>query len=181
MARNIQNTKYNTGYRKNLNTSYAGSKSSYVGGSAARKLQTVQAVPEVERRRRQQEKEEQRKQEELRQKHIGRANRINFLYTFAVIGVAVVLYAVCWQYLQLQTSVKTNAAEISDLQSQLTELTAENDEMELKINANIDYEQIYNTAVNELGMVHPDKRQVVTYDAGISEYVKQYQDVPDAE
>lgn len=181
MAHNIQNTKYNTGYRKNINTSYAGNKSSYVGGSAARKLQTAQAVPEIERRRRQQEKEELRKQEELRQKQIGRANRINFLYTAAVIGVAVVLYAVCWQYLQLQTSVKTNAAEISKLQSQLTELTAENDELELQINAGIDYEQIYDTAINELGMVYPDKKQVVTFDAGISEYVKQYQDVPGAE
>ncbi len=181
MARNIQNTKYNTGYGKNLNTSYAGNRSSYVGGSAARKLQTAQAVPEADRRRRQQEKEEQRKQEELRRRQIGRANRINFLYTVAVIGVAVVLYAVCWQYLQLQTSVKANAAEISNLQSQITKLTAENDEMELQINAGIDYEQIYETAVNELGMVYPDKRQVVTFDAGISEYVKQYQDVPNAE
>lgn len=180
MSQSIQNKKNNMKYEKKFNASYAGNEFSYVDGNTVRKLQTVQPVPEVERRRRQQEKEIQRRQEELRQKQIGRANRINFLYTFAVIGVAVVLYAVCWQYLQLQTSVKTNAANISKLQSQLTELTAENDEMELQINASIDYEQIYETAINELGMVYPDKKQVVTFDAGISEYVKQYQDVPAA-
>lgn len=179
MAHNNQNMKYNTGYGKNINTSYSGT-SSYVDGSAAKKLQTAPTLPEIERRRRQQEKEEQRRQEELRQRQIGRANRINFFYTAAVIGVAVVLFVVCWQYLQLQTSVKTNASEISSLQSQVTKLTAENDEMELQINTNIDYEQIYKTAVDELGMVYPDKKQVVTFDAGISEFVKQYQDIPDA-
>ena len=171
MTRNVQNTRTNTGYRKSLNVSY-------VDGNAARKLQTAQAVPEIEKRRRQQEREEQRKQEELRQRKIGRTNRINFLYTVAVIGVAVVMFAICWQYLQLQTSLKSNATEISRLQSEVTKLTTENDEMELKINAGINYEQIYDTAVNELGMVYPSKRQVVTFDAGISEYVKQYQDVP---
>ncbi len=173
MARNVQNVRYKTEYRNTPKTSY-------VDGSAARKLQTAGAVPEVERRRRQQEKEEQRKNEELRQRKIGRANRINFLYTAAVIGVAVVMYAICWQYLQLQTSVKSNATEISKLQSQVTRLTTENDEMELKINSSIDYEQIYDTAVNDLGMVYPGKKQVVTFDSGISEYVKQYQDIPDA-
>ena len=52
------------------------------------------------------------------------------------------------------------------------------DELELEINAGIDYEQIYNTAVNELGMVYPERDQVITYDAGVSEYVKQYHDIP---
>ena len=33
-------------------------------------------------------------------------------------------------------------------------------------------------AVNELGMVYPERDQVITYDAGVSEYVKQYHDIP---
>jgi len=171
MTRNVQNVRRNTEYRKNRETFY-------VDGNTVRKLQTAEAVPEVERRRRQQEKEEQRRNEELRQRKIGRTNRINFLYTVAVIGVAVVMYAICWQYLQLQTSVKSNATEIAKLQSQVTKLTTENDETELKINSGIDYEKIYDVAVNELGMVYPGKKQVVTFDSGISEYVKQYQDIP---
>ena len=31
---------------------------------------------------------------------------------------------------------------------------------------------------NELGMVYPERDQVITYDAGVSEYVKQYHDIP---
>jgi hypothetical protein len=32
--------------------------------------------------------------------------------------------------------------------------------------------------VNELGMIYPDRNQVITYDSTISEYVKQYKDIP---
>ena len=67
---------------------------------------------------------------------------------------------------------------IQDEIEELNELTNSNDELELEINAGIDYEQIYNTAVNELGMVYPERDQVITYDAGVSEYVKQYHDIP---
>lgn len=68
--------------------------------------------------------------------------------------------------------------QLQGFSSELNELTNSNDELELEINAGIDYEQIYNTAVNELGMVYPERDQVITYDAGVSEYVKQYHDIP---
>ena len=85
---------------------------------------------------------------------------------------------ICLQYLNVQSQVKTNSTAVTRLQSELNELTNSNDELELEINAGIDYEQIYNTAVNELGMVYPERDQVITYDAGVSEYVKQYHDIP---
>ncbi len=56
--------------------------------------------------------------------------------------------------------------QLQGFRSELNELTNSNDELELEINAGIDYEQIYNTAVNELGMVYPERDQVITYDAG---------------
>ena len=78
----------------------------------------------------------------------------------------------------MHSAVKANASEVRQVQSELNELTNSNDELELEINAGIDYEAIYNTAVNELGMVYPEREQVITYDAGVSEYVKQYHDIP---
>ena len=56
----------------------------------------------------------------------------------------------------------------------------DNDALESDINASIDYNALYDTAVNELGMVYPGKDQVITYNSKESEYVKQYKDVPDA-
>ena len=82
------------------------------------------------------------------------------------------------QYIVPTDLISCNSTAVTRLQSELNELTNSNDELELEINAGIDYEQIYNTAVNELGMVYPERDQVITYDAGVSEYVKQYHDIP---
>lgn len=86
-------------------------------------------------------------------------------------AIVITIFAICLQYLNVQSQVKTNSTAVTRLQSELNELTNSNDELELEINAGIDYEQIYNTAVNELGMVYPERDQVITYDAGVSEYV----------
>ena len=93
-------------------------------------------------------------------------------------AIVITIFAICLQYLNVQSQVKTNSTAVTKLQSELNELTNSNDELELEINAGIDYEQIYNTAINELGMVYPERDQVITYDAGVSEYVKQYHDIP---
>lgn len=49
---------------------------------------------------------------------------------------------------------------------QLNTLTSQNDEREAQAEADIDYDAIYDTAVNELGMVYPAKGQVIRYAAG---------------
>ena len=104
---------------------------------------------------------------------------MNFLYTVAVLGVVALMFTICYQYLNMQASVKNSASEIAQLEQQLAKIKASNDEEEQEINASIDYDAIYNTAVNELGMIYPERNQVITYDAGVSEYVKQYQDIPE--
>ena len=146
--------------------------SSYVSGNTVRKLA---AAPQ-----RRYEEYEIPKEVEIRKKRkaIHRANRLNFLYTVGVSAIVITIFAICLQYLNVQSQVKTNSTAVTRLQSELNELTNSNDELELEINAGIDYEQIYNTAVNELGMVYPERDQVITYDAGVSEYVKQYHDIP---
>lgn len=152
----------------------------YVEGSAARKLQIVQPLPEIEKKRRQEEEQERQKRQEEQQQRINRANHRNFLYTAVVIGIVAVIFLICWQYLTLQSEVKTNAAEVARMTAQLQELTAQNDETQIKIQAGINYDSIYDIATQELGMMHPKKSQVITYNPGISEYVKQYQEIPEA-
>jgi cell division protein FtsB len=88
------------------------------------------------------------------------------------------MFVLCVQYLDTQSEVQGNQTAVQELQSQLNDLKTTNDETELKINTDIDYELIYDTAVNELGMIYPDRNQVITYDSTISEYVKQYKDIP---
>ena len=100
------------------------------------------------------------------------------MYTLGVSAIVVTIFVMCVQYLNIQSSVQGNQAAVTQLQSQLNELTNENQEREVEINTSIDYELIYDTAVNELGMIYPDRDQVITYDSVVSEYVKQYKDIP---
>ena len=140
----------------------------YVQGNTVRKLQVAEPYSN-----------DPTSIEQLRK--IRRANKMNFLYTVAVTAVVAVMFGLCYQYLNLQSEVKTNAAAVSDLEMQLNTLTSQNDEREAQAEADIDYDAIYDTAVNELGMVYPAKGQVIRYAAGESEYVKQYQNIPNAD
>ena len=150
------------------------SRSAYENGSTARQLNTAQPL------RRDEETEESREQRKARQKQIRRNNKINFMYTMVVASVAAVVFFICYQYLNVQAVAKANSDKIIELKSTLNSLKDDNDALESDINASIDYNALYDTAVNELGMVYPGKDQVITYNSKESEYVKQYKDVPDA-
>ncbi len=104
-------------------------------------------------------------------------NKINLMYTVVVATVASVVFFICYQYLNVQAAAKVNSDKIIELKSTLNSLKDNNDALEADINASIDYNAIYDTAVNELGMVYPGKGQVITYDSKESEYVKQFKDV----
>ena len=147
------------------------SRSAYEYGSTARQLNTAQPL------RRDEETEESREQRKARQKQIRRNNKINLMYTMVVASVAAVVFFICYQYLNVQAVAKANSDKIIELKSTLKD---DNDALESDINASIDYNALYDTAVNELGMVYPGKDQVITYNSKESEYVKQYKDVPDA-
>lgn len=155
------------------------SRAGYVSGSTVRKLSVAEQYSNeaagIEKL------EEERRRKRQQQKKIRRVNKLNFIYTVAVTGVAAVVFGLCYQYLNLQSEVKTDAAQISQLEMQLSTLTSQNDEAEAQAEADIDYDAIYDIAVNELGMIYPEKRQVIRYAAGESEYVKQYQDIPNAD
>ena len=47
------------------------------------------------------------------------------------------------------------------------------------INSSIDLNKIYEIATKELGMVYARRDQVLLYDKTESEYVRQYEDIPE--
>ena len=50
--------------------------------------------------------------------------------------------------------------------------------METRINTSLDLDYVYRVATEELGMVYPNKNQVILYNKTESEYVRQYEDIP---
>ena len=121
--------------------------------------------------------ERQRQAQDRRiEENRARATRVGGVLIAAAIGV---MLFTCTNYVSLINAKSTNAGKISTLQAQLEELKIENDQKELSIDTSIDYEYIYNVAVEELGMVYASEDQIINYKSGESEYVMQFKDIPE--
>ena len=64
------------------------------------------------------------------------------------------------------------------MEKELNNLTKENKVQTNQLIAALDLDEIYQTATEELGMVRPSKNQVVYFDSNISDFVKQYGEIP---
>lgn len=85
---------------------------------------------------------------------------------------------VCVQYLSIQSRVTARLHNIEVLEKQLEQLKSENDALQTHIYTNIDLDHIFQVATEEMGMVYANKDQVLLYDRTESEYVRQYEDIP---
>ena len=158
---------------------HATMRQAYVYDNTARRLDTAMPLSAPEKQPRKEDHDEARRRA-ANHKALQRAHSRNLLYTAAVVGVVAVMFFVCVEYLKLQAEVKTSSSMVASLEEQLNDMTVQNEETELNVNGNIDYDAILDVAVNELGMVYPSRKQVLQYASKESEYVKQYSDVPAA-
>ena len=98
----------------------------------------------------------------------------------AFLFVMVVMIVVsCVKYLDMNSQASENKAKIATLQTKLDTLVTKNDAMEYDIKGYVDVDYIMNTAINELGMVVAGKEQVSFYDNTPSEYMNQFNDIPE--
>jgi len=149
-------------------------KSGYmVDGTAARQLQVV---PDYER----QQEQVVRPRVAEQPKHAPKLSHgIDFLsMTLLVAAMAITLY-LCYNYLQVQGNIVQLERDTLVLEQQLASVKAENAALEDSLNGQVDWEEVYLTAVNELGMVYPNKNEVITYESTEQGHVIQYQDIPE--
>ena len=57
-------------------------------------------------------------------------------------------------YLNLRSDLITTTSEINTLQEELNTLTTNNNEKQVDVESNINYQEIYDKAVNEYGMTY---------------------------
>lgn len=151
---------------------------SYYDGNAVRKLQYV-AQPDDDR-------EETRNVPNVKPKPAVRRrtkrkpamNLFSVLFLTAAIGITV--YS-CIGYLNVQTQITKKHNEIAVLERDLAKMQNDNDANLAKIDTSIDLKYIYEYATSKLGMVYPDDSQVILYESNVSDYVKQYKDIPEPE
>ena len=84
----------------------------------------------------------------------------------------------CVNYLQLQAETTSRMKNIASLETQLESLRKENDDHYTRIMTSVDLDYIRDVAINELGMVYAGSDQVVLYDNGTDDYVRQNEDIP---
>jgi len=144
-----------------------------IEGNAARKLH---AVPDYQETSFPSRREEIRR--EIRRKHklnTGMDIVSMIILTFAI---AITVYT-CLEYLSVQSNITQMNKEIVRLESELMKLQNENASALSEIDTSLDLDYIYEVATGELGMVYPDKNQVIAYESTISNYVRQYKDIPE--
>ncbi len=97
-----------------------------------------------------------------------------------IAAMAVTLYT-CYSYLKVQADTVLVNKQIKSLQSELESLQARNDVAYNDVIESVDFEEVYQIAVRDLGMVYPNNNVTYRYSTNNSGYVRQYADIPEAE
>jgi cell division protein FtsL len=148
------------------------SRTSYVDGNTVRKLN---AAPERRREERIHEVPVPRRQ---KHKKTAAFSGINLASLMVLTVATAISVFVCVEYLQLQMKVSSMEKSIVTMEKKLITLTNENDAAYASIDTQIDLDYIYQVAVGELGMVYPNKNEIITYQSNDDGYVRQYEDIP---
>ena len=144
----------------------------YIEGNTVRKIHPA----EHPARRQGQERQVQRHQAGKE-----RVQYVNIFYTVFLAAAAVMVLWSCVNYLQLQAETTSRAKNIAALETQLENLRKENDDNYTRIMTSVDLDYIKEVAINELGMVYASEDQVILYDGGTRDYVRQNAEIPDEE
>ncbi len=123
------------------------------------------------------EQEEQRRKARIRRNR-DKALQMSPSFVLFVSLAAVCVLFVCVRYMRVQTSIVSTMNAIEEAEAQLEEIKADNDLLAAQIRTNVDLDEIYRVATEELGMVRPNDDQILYYDKTESEYVRQYESIP---
>lgn len=168
-------------------TSYQRKRMSYIEGNTVRKLETVpqqrssQTHRELERKRERDRVQEERQQKAraAARKNQQKALQMSPGYVLFLAATMAVMVGVCGVYLQLQSDITARMKSVAVLESQVADIKADNDANLKRINTSVDLESIRNKAVNELGMVYPAKDQIIYFQIDQTDYMNQYEDIPE--
>lgn len=150
-----------------------------VDGNTVRR---VEAEPDY--RRQQRERQEKEERENLRRRRRAAARnrekelRMSKSYVVFLTMAVTVFGVFCGSYIKLQSDVTARMKAIAKLESQITDLKADNNEAYKRINTTVDLDGIRNTAINELGMFYATEDQIVYYSVDRSDYMNQYTEIP---
>ncbi len=108
-----------------------------------------------------------------------KALQMNLFSVLLLTAAVICTLYICVSYLKLQSSVTARLNHIESLEESIEKLKGDNDALLTRINTSVDLDYVYKVATEELGMVYANKDQVRLYNKTESEYVRQYEDIPE--
>ena len=142
----------------------------YVDGNTVRKIQEDPANSTGRKRKKAVSQTAKRNRQKATNTSLG------FMFFLAAVCVAIVF--ACVSYLQLKSELTGKAKTLATLESEYSQLKADNDAYYSQVSSSADIEKIKAIAIKRLGMKYATDDQIITYETERSSYVKQYQDVP---
>jgi cell division protein FtsL len=156
------------------------SRTYYVNGSAVRELET-QPLRRPERPDRRKIEEEQRKKRRRNAARRNRERELGMSKGYVIfLSACVAAVAVCAvNLIQMQSQVSQRMKNIAAMESQLTDMKADNDARYKEIVTSVDLEYIKDVAINQLGMNYATAEQLIYFTVDNQNFMDQYGDIPE--
>lgn len=151
----------------------------YVNGSTVRQIEAQPVRRErIDRTRIKEEQQRKRRRNAVRRNR-ERALHMSIGYVaFLTICVSVIAFSAV-AVVQMQSQITQRMKNISALESQITDLRADNDARYKEIVTSVDLNHIKDVAMNELGMRYATEDQIVYYSVVNNNFMDQYSDIPE--
>ncbi len=150
-----------------------------IEGNTVRRMEAMPDYRQERRDRQQREREEElRKRRRAAARNQEKALRMSKSYVVFLTMAVTVFGVFCGAYIKLQSDVTARMKTIASLESQITDLKADNDEAYKRINTAVDLDAIKETAINNLGMFYATEDQIVYYSVDKTDYMNQYNEIP---
>ena len=107
------------------------------------------------------------------------ALHMNSAYVIFLTVAAVMAVIVCVNYVKLQSRITDRSKNITAMQKELANLKEENNAKFNAVMDSVNLDEIRDRAQNQLGMVYASPEQIVEYDNPATDYVKQFEEIPD--
>lgn len=139
----------------------------------------VVTKPAYEPGRRAKEPEQPKKVSRQVRKNRRKALHISPGYVIFLAVAAILALAACVNYVQLQSRITNYSKSITEMQEELADMKEENNTKYNAVMDSVNLDEIREKAQGELGMVYASSDQIVEYDNPASDYVKQYESIPE--
>ena len=151
----------------------------YVDGNTVRR---AEAAPDYRQRRQERINEEEEAKERRRRRMVRREQertlRVGRSYLTFLTMVMIVFGVFAGTYIKIQSDVTSRMDTVSNLESQIADLKADNDEAYKRIRMSVDLDSVREKALNELGMSYAKESQIIYYTVENDDFMNQYSEIP---